>query len=98
MSADMVASAAGPSRKLSGQRRQIAAALGVICIGVVAVALVVGNATLKPSEHRTMLMPSSAAPQRTTELWFGPGISDDLNRMIRMGVAPSHSSVTLAPT
>mmetsp|Transcript_50869 Transcript_50869/g.115865 ORF Transcript_50869/g.115865 Transcript_50869/m.115865 type:complete len:154 (+) Transcript_50869:3-464(+) len=62
--------------------RQVAAAIAVICVGVGAVALIVGHAQLSASQQVYMLMPK---PQLTTELWFGPGISDDLNRMVKIG-------------
>ncbi|KAJ1484050.1 hypothetical protein T484DRAFT_1798209 [Baffinella frigidus] len=64
--------------------RQVAAAVAVICVGVGAVALIVGHAQLSASQQVYMLMPK---PQLTTELWFGPGISDDLNRMVAAAVA-----------
>jgi hypothetical protein len=72
----------------SSQRRpwrQVAAAFAVICVGVVAVAMIVGHAQLSASQQVYMLMPKN---QLTTELWFGPGISDDLNRMVNIGTSP----------
>eukprot|EP00961_Rhodomonas_salina_P264443 3574267-Rhodomonas_salina.1 len=70
------------------QARQAGAALMVICVGIVAVSLVVWNADLRGAERKQILlqMPQHAnAPGFTQELWFGPGIADDLNRMVKLG-------------
>jgi hypothetical protein len=64
------------------------AVLAVIMAGVAAVALLVGTAQLHGATGTTVLLDMrhvKPAPARTEMLWFGPGISDELNRMIKLG-------------
>uniref|UniRef100_A0A6U2I253 Uncharacterized protein n=1 Tax=Hemiselmis andersenii TaxID=464988 RepID=A0A6U2I253_HEMAN len=82
------------------QTRQVAAVLGIVCLGVAAVVLSVRNADLSGRDRVLLMsragraggqqqfvgnMPVSADPARTQQLWFGPGISDELNRYVRIG-------------
>jgi hypothetical protein len=63
------------------------AVLAVIMAGVAAVALLVGTAQLRGADTTVLLdmRHVKPAPARTEMLWFGPGISDELNRMIKLG-------------
>ena len=51
-------------------------------------ALLVGTVQLRRATGTTVLLDMrhvKPAPARTEMLWFGPGISDELNRMIKLG-------------
>jgi len=60
--------------------------LAVVMVGVVAVALLVGTAQLQGRTGVSVLLDmQNVKPARTEMLWFGPGISDELNRMVKLG-------------
>jgi len=64
------------------------AVLAVVAVGVAAVAMLVGTAQLRGGAGTTVLLDMrhvKPARARTEMLWFGPGISDELNRMIKLG-------------
>ena len=62
------------------------AVLAVVMVGVVAVALLVGTAQLQGRTGVSVLLDmQNVKPARTEMLWFGPGISDELNRMVKLG-------------
>jgi hypothetical protein len=62
------------------------AVLGVVAVGVVAVLVLVGSARLRGGAGVSVLLNMQhVKPARTEMLWFGPGIDDELNRMIKLG-------------
>ena len=69
------------------------AVLAVVAVGVAAVAMLVGTAQLRGGAGATVLLDMrhvKPVRARTEMLWFGPGISDELNRMIKLGkVSPA---------
>jgi hypothetical protein len=75
----------------NGRIRHVSVALTVALIGASAVLLIVSSASLKlDSESQDvsvhyMLEQDPSTKARFQELWFGPGISDDLNRMMKIG-------------
>ena len=70
------------------------AVLGVVMVGVAATLALVGSARLHGGlgdEGPSMLLDiarvqrAAARPAREQMLWFGPGIDDELNRMVKIG-------------
>jgi hypothetical protein len=71
--------------------RQAIVALAVALVGAGAVLLIVSSGSLRapgdsedvPVHYMLEQIPEEKA--RFQELWFGPGITDDLNRMVKIG-------------
>ena len=74
-----------------GRIRHVSIALTLALIGAGAVLLIVSSASLKLDRDSQdvsvhyMLEQIPSTKARFQELWFGPGISDDLNRMMKIG-------------
>ena len=71
----------------NGHIRQALVALTVALIGAGAVLLIVSSSTLRQSEDISVHYMLEQIPEkaRFEQLWFGPGITDDLNRMMKIG-------------
>ena len=73
----------------NGRARQAGFASAFSLIGAAAVLLIVNAAVYKPAEdvsvHYMLEQMEQVPKARFQELWFGPGISDELNRMVKMG-------------
>ncbi|EKX38800.1 hypothetical protein GUITHDRAFT_154630 [Guillardia theta CCMP2712] len=63
------------------ERKAATAVAGIIGFGIVSIFFLVSSTTLRAERPYYLMM----KPARTQELWFGPGIADDLNRMVRIG-------------
>ena len=72
--------------------RQALVALAVAFVGAGAVLLIVSSASLRVSGDSEdvsvhyMLEQIPEEKARFQQLWFGPGITDDLNRMVKIGL------------
>lgn len=65
----------------------VATVLAVVMIGVIVVGTVVSNTQFRRSEQETVLLDMQGvkpAAQSTEMLWFGPGIDDELHRMVKL--------------
>ena len=70
-----------------GHVRQALVSSAVALFGAFAVLLIVGSSSLKKSEDFSVryMLEQNPGKARFEELWFGPGITDDLNRMVKIG-------------
>lgn len=72
--------------------RQVVVALAVALAGAGAVILIVESALFRSAGEshdisaHYMLEQIPDEKARFQELWFGPGITDDLNRMVKIGL------------
>jgi hypothetical protein len=80
-----------PARKPE-QRRQLFATLAIIGFGALAVVALVGvvvkgdrQGQVQLAQRQGQFRALSARPARLQQLWFGPGITDELNRYVRIG-------------
>eukprot|EP00286_Rhodomonas_abbreviata_P007692 CAMPEP_0181325436 /NCGR_PEP_ID=MMETSP1101-20121128/20919_1 /TAXON_ID=46948 /ORGANISM="Rhodomonas abbreviata, Strain Caron Lab Isolate" /LENGTH=138 /DNA_ID=CAMNT_0023433733 /DNA_START=1 /DNA_END=417 /DNA_ORIENTATION=+ len=66
---------------------QMAVVSTMALVGAVLVLCFVSNASFKRVElvERSPALERQAQLARTQELWFGAGVTDDLNRMVRIG-------------
>ena len=70
-----------PMAARNGMAAKVAIAVVLAALGAVLVLCFVSNAT-----WRRVALLQKGVPARTEELWFGAGVTDDLNRMVRIGM------------
>jgi hypothetical protein len=88
------------SGRKSESRKQILAALSIIGLGALAVVVLVGfvvkgrHEQVELAQRRGQFRALSSRPARLQQLWFGPGITDELNRYVRIGVWAKYSTTS----
>ncbi len=80
-----------PARKPE-QRKQLLATLIITGLGALAVVALVGvvvkgdrQGQVQLAQRQHQFRALSARPAQLQQLWFGPGITDELNRYVRIG-------------
>ena len=75
-------------------KKQLLATLAIIGLGALVVAALVGfvirgdrQGQVELAQRQGRARSLSARPARLQQLWFGPGITDELNRYVRIGAA-----------